>query len=249
MSDVKTIAVAGVSEQEVAHLRLLIRKSAEALAQGWRWGEEGEADLLVIDPDVFAGQMARTRAQGVGVRCAVFSDRVVEGADLVLRRPLTRANLVEVLNRAATRTVPEPEIASATRNEDFYSRDLGEDSTPPPAIEFAAPVDGLDEALRPQPLELREMVARDAPVQRVAIPADATRKYATREAMLEDTAPRELRDFLEQDLLRRPARYVLAGSPAFADSVQLASHRADYGVPSPGAALCSVPVPVRKKKA
>lgn len=213
MSDVKTIAVAGVSEQEVAHLRLLIRKSADVLGQGWRWGEEDEADLLVIDPDVFAGQMARTRAQGVGVRCAVFSDRVVEGADLVLRRPLTRANLVEVLNRAATRTEPEPEIASATRNEDFYSRDLGEDSTPPPAIEFAAPVDGLDEALRPQPLELREMVARDAPVQRVAIPADATRKYATREAMLEDTAPRELRDFLEQDLLRMPARYVLAGSP------------------------------------
>lgn len=43
--------------------------------------------------------------------------------------------------------------------------------------------------------------------------------------------------------------YLRTGSPAFADYVQLASHRADYGVPSPGAALCSVPVPVRKKKA
>ena len=43
--------------------------------------------------------------------------------------------------------------------------------------------------------------------------------------------------------------YLRTGSAAFADYVQLASHRADYGVPSPGADLCAVPVPVRKKKA
>jgi peptidylprolyl isomerase len=42
--------------------------------------------------------------------------------------------------------------------------------------------------------------------------------------------------------------YLRTGSAAFADYVQLASHRADYGVPSPGADLCAVPVPVRKKK-
>ena len=41
--------------------------------------------------------------------------------------------------------------------------------------------------------------------------------------------------------------YLGTGSPPFADYVQLASHRADYGVPSPGADLCAVPVPVRKK--
>lgn len=41
--------------------------------------------------------------------------------------------------------------------------------------------------------------------------------------------------------------YLRTGSPAFADYVKLASHRADYGVPSPGADLCAVPVPVRKK--
>ena len=213
MSDVKTIAVAGVSEQEVAHLRLLIRKCAGELGQEWRWGEESGADLVVVDPDVFAGQMARTRAQGTGVRCAVFSDRVVEGADLVLRRPLTRANLVEVLTRVMTSAAPEPEIGSATRNEDFYSRDLGEDSSVPPAIELALPASGLDEALRPQPLELREMVARDAPAPRAVIPADVTRKYATREAMLEDTAPRDLREYLESALLRMPARYSLPGAP------------------------------------
>ena len=40
--------------------------------------------------------------------------------------------------------------------------------------------------------------------------------------------------------------YLKTDSGPFADYVELASHRADYGVPSPGAALCAVPVPVRK---
>ena len=35
-------------------------------------------------------------------------------------------------------------------------------------------------------------------------------------------------------------------SAAFGEYLELASHRRDYGVPSPGAALCAVPVPVRK---
>ena len=40
--------------------------------------------------------------------------------------------------------------------------------------------------------------------------------------------------------------YLKTDSAPFAEYVGLASHRADYGVPSPGAALCAVPVPVRK---
>lgn len=40
--------------------------------------------------------------------------------------------------------------------------------------------------------------------------------------------------------------YMKTDSASFAEYVELASHRRDYGVPSPGAALCAVPVPVRK---
>jgi peptidylprolyl isomerase len=40
--------------------------------------------------------------------------------------------------------------------------------------------------------------------------------------------------------------YLKTDSVPFAQYVELASHRRDYGVPSPGAALCAVPVPVRK---
>jgi peptidylprolyl isomerase len=43
--------------------------------------------------------------------------------------------------------------------------------------------------------------------------------------------------------------YMRTDSASFAEYVELASHRRDYGVPSPGAALCAVPVPVRKAEA
>ncbi|HEY6940674.1 hypothetical protein [Dokdonella sp.] len=211
MSNSRTIAVVGVSEQEVAHLRLLLRKCAEDIGQTWRWGDEDTADLVVVDADSFGGQMARTRAQGAGVRCAVFSDRAVEGADLVLRRPLTRSNVIEVLRQAATPAVARTNIGAHT--EDFYTRDLGEAShVVPLPSEPEAPATGLDAALRPQPLELRELVGRDAPAPR-ATPAEPARRYATRESMLTDTAPRELREYLEGDLLTMPARFTLAGAP------------------------------------
>ncbi len=214
MSDSRTLAVVGVSEQEIAHLRLLLRRCADALDCAWRWGEEDGADFVIVDVDTFAGQMARTRALGAGIRCAVFSDRPIEGADLVLQRPLRRDNFVDVLNRASTSAVSHTPIASIVGSEDFYNADLGESGAPPPELREATAVaaKGLDEALRAEPLELREMTARDAPVARAAIPAD--RKYASREAMLEDTAPRGLREFLDGNLLLMPARHALPGARA-----------------------------------
>ncbi|MBA8884524.1 hypothetical protein [Dokdonella fugitiva] len=212
MSNSRTIAVVGVSEQEVAHLRLLLRKCADDIGQTWRWGDEDTADLVVVDVDSFGGQMARTRAQGAGIRCAVFTDRTVEGADLVLRRPLTRANVIEVLKQAATPVVARADIGAHT--DDFYTRDLGDaaSDSAPVAEPDVLPAMGLDQALQPQPLELREMVGRDPPPPRAA-PAEPARKYATRESMLTDTAPRELREYLESNLLTMPARFSLAGAP------------------------------------
>jgi peptidylprolyl isomerase len=68
--------------------------------------------------------------------------------------------------------------------------------------------------------------------------------YAKDQAATPITAVRIASDM---PVAERPRfEYLRTGSPAFADYVQLASHRADYGVPSPGADLCAVPVPVRK---
>ncbi|MEO6687560.1 MAG: hypothetical protein ABIS07_07395 [Dokdonella sp.] len=234
MSGNKTIALVGVSESEGAHLRLLLRKSAQELDHTWRWGDENDADLVVVDVRSFAGEMARTRARGAGVRYAVFTDaKKTEDADLILQRPLQRANVIAVFNQAAGAVARNPHIGAHTA--DFYTRDVGEDMSDVilPELETRfhqpSPVAGLDELLNPEPIELRgdgawtpssapiPAVARDEgaaePSPRTPAPAVPLRTYATREIMLADTAPRDLRAYLDVDLLQMPARFTLAGMP------------------------------------
>jgi len=158
----KQIAVIGVSDEETAHLRLLMRKAASELVHRWRWGSETGADLIVVDPASFAGQMARTRVQAAGVRCAVFSDEPAVGAELVLRRPLKLANVVAVLNQAAG-MAERPEGIVAQKH-DFYFRDVGEhegglDDVPEFAAAEKPPIDaapGLEELLRIDPVDVKE---------------------------------------------------------------------------------------------
>ena len=104
MSQTRTriIAAVGISDEETAHLRLLMRQAASELTSRWRWGAESAADLLVIDADTFAGQMAQTRALAAGVRCAVFTSNdadpaVDAGSDLRLTRPLKRTDVLALL--------------------------------------------------------------------------------------------------------------------------------------------------------
>ena len=160
----KRIAVVGVSDEETAHLRLLMRKATAELTHGWQWGNESRADLLIVDPASFAGQMARTRAQAAGMRYAVFSDEAVVGGELVLRRPLKVANVVAVLNQAAA-MVPRPE-GMEPHKQDFYLGDVGDESAvdadeldisayePAKRLPDAAP--GLEELLRIDPVEVKE---------------------------------------------------------------------------------------------
>lgn len=215
-------------------MRLLLRKSEQELDHAWRWGEEESADLVIVDVRSFAGQMARTRAHGAGVRYAVFSDTKVDGADLILQRPLQRANMIAVLNQAARTLARDPTIGANTA--DFYTRDIGDHHAvivPEMETRFLQPVAiaGLDELLRPEPVELRAAepwappaapmaVASPAPAAefaappvRVAAPAVPMRAYASRESMLADTAPRELREYLDDNLLLMPARFTLPGAP------------------------------------
>jgi len=218
----RTIAAVGVSEVEEAHLRLLVRRIGADLDQRWIWVEGENADLLVVDPGSFAGQMARTRALSSGVRVAVFSDAGGEGRDFVLRRPLLRSNLVELLNRVSLEAVEGPAFGANTG--DFYLRDIGEDGTAV-AGDAAPPVAGLDEVLRPLPDELR--AARQPPPPRPAPPGASTgieRGAATGPATIAGAAPatgvnladmkaHRLREWLGGALLNAPARIALDGAP------------------------------------
>ncbi|MBL0164387.1 MAG: hypothetical protein IPP82_12315 [Xanthomonadales bacterium] len=101
MANEKIIAANGVSDEDVAHIRLLIRKSAEQLLNAWRWGADAQADLLVVDTSNFAGQMARSRAKVTGMRFAVVRDADADHeGDPALIRPFKPENLVAVLNHA-----------------------------------------------------------------------------------------------------------------------------------------------------
>jgi len=159
----KQIAVIGVSDEETAHLRLLMRKAADELDHRWRWGSETGADLVIVDPSSFAGQMARTRVQAAGVRCAVFSDEAMPGTELVLRRPLRLVNVVTVLNKAAGATARPTDIEPDKH--DFYVRDVGDadalhdmtllEDIEPRSAPAADAAPGLEDLLRIEPIDIK----------------------------------------------------------------------------------------------
>lgn len=102
MPNEKVIATIGVSDEDMAHLRLLMRKATAELSCPWRWGADTRADLLVVDPSNFAGQMARSRAKASGMRVAVVCDleSPTEG-DPAFYRPFKVGNVIGVLNEAS----------------------------------------------------------------------------------------------------------------------------------------------------
>jgi len=115
----KNLVVIGLSDDDTAHLRLLLRKAGDQLRQRWRWGSEEGADLVVVDTNAFAGQMARTRATAAGMRVAVITDDpAASDQELRLHRPLKLPNVVEVFNTAGGGLVLAPQIESGS--DDLY---------------------------------------------------------------------------------------------------------------------------------
>jgi len=98
----KVIAAVGISDEEIARLRLLMRKASDQLMQSWRWGSETHADLLVIDVNGFAGQMARSRAKVSGLRVALVVEPGggTEG-EPAMYRPFKLENVIDVLNQVS----------------------------------------------------------------------------------------------------------------------------------------------------
>lgn len=115
----KNLVVIGLSDDDTAHLRLLMRKAGDQLKQRWRWGTEEGADLVIVDTNAFAGQMARTRALAAGMRVAVITDDPTESTqELRLHRPLKLPNVVDVLNQAGGGLLLMPQFDSGT--DDLY---------------------------------------------------------------------------------------------------------------------------------
>ena len=164
LANEKIIVANGVSDEDVAHIRLLIRKSAEQLDCSWRWGTDSQADLMVVDTSNFAGQMARSRAKVTGMRFAVVRDAGADHeGDPVLSRPFKQENLIAVLNQATTAATSmnaqvradagyfqnnSSEFDGIADLPDFKMMDDSPEHTPADAN--VAP--GLDELLRDHPV-------------------------------------------------------------------------------------------------
>ncbi|MCW5569036.1 MAG: hypothetical protein KIS84_12505, partial [Dokdonella sp.] len=152
----KTITAIGASDEDIAHLRLLMRKAARELEHAWRWGGEVGADLVVVDPNQFAGQMARARAQAAGVRCAVICDAGVDTqAALRFERPFRLDDVVGVLNEVTRPTVVPAAIVPAQPG--YYFEDVEVEPVIADAVDDRSPASddvapGLDELIRGNPL-------------------------------------------------------------------------------------------------
>lgn len=170
----KVVAVVGVSEQDTAHLRLLLRKAQEQLKFHWRWGGEDGADLVLIDPKTFAGKLARNRFGATGARCVLLLDPGAPDEGVTqLRRPLKVSEFQAVLAQVEGGVVEGLDLVPIS--DDFYFGDNADFRTEhsldelEPGTEEAiiirnsgeADWDGLEDAFKHDP-------ASDTP--RVAVP-------------------------------------------------------------------------------
>jgi hypothetical protein len=126
----RRIVLAGMSEEEEALLRLLLRKAAPHLKEHWSWGDDEEgADVILTDPLTIAGNVAIGNAKRRGIPYLVISDAPRRGEERwTLRRPPTVIDLARVLNELELREVPTLPVVSA-QGHDFYNIDLESEET------------------------------------------------------------------------------------------------------------------------
>jgi hypothetical protein len=155
----KYLSVIGLSDEDTAHLRLLLRKIYGHLDNHWRWGTEENADLIIVDPQDLSGQIARNRAFSGGRRCAIYGDsEPLRDGEARLARPLKDENIIAVLNGNAEVGVG---LGSSVlqRGDDFYDMDsfnpqfeLEDDDAASARTHRGGehtPAVGLDELLKP----------------------------------------------------------------------------------------------------
>ena len=156
MASEKYLCVIGLSDEDTAHLRLLLRKIYGHLDNHWRWGTEENADLIIVSPHELAGQIARNRAFSGGRRCAIYDEsEALRDGETRLTRPLKEENLVAVLNGNTAIGTGAPVLQHgddfydpATFNPDF---DLEDDGTANARVHRGehTPALGLEELFKP----------------------------------------------------------------------------------------------------
>ena len=125
MATTRIIDCIGASDEDIAHLRLLLRTAKIHLRDIWHWGAELKADIVIVDTRSMIGESARRRTLERGIACAQLIEAnapALEGRHL--RKPLRREDLVDLLNGVGGSTVAP--LAILTQGDDFFDLDLGE---------------------------------------------------------------------------------------------------------------------------
>jgi hypothetical protein len=188
VSNDKHFVVIGLSEEDEAHLRLLLRRAAiDHLSHRWRAGTEDQADLYVVDPTTFAGQMARGRAAGSGRRCAVFGNDELRDGELRLPRPMKLESVADLLNGVGAAAEFETVGAIIPSAQNFY--DLEELSPPADEATPARPKSAQADEIEEIELNL------ESGEQREATPAEGLEELLRPDTpAAKGTTPFELRD-------------------------------------------------------
>lgn len=125
MSRTRIIDCIGASDEDLAHLRLLLRTTAAQLKDTWSWGLEAKADLVIVDIGDLVGDAAHRRTLQRGVACAQIIEPGAAMPDgRFLRKPLRREDFVALLNSIGTKGIAPMAILS--HDDDFFLVDLGE---------------------------------------------------------------------------------------------------------------------------
>jgi len=134
MATDRIIDCIGASDEDIAHLRLLLRTAAHLLRDAWHWGTEDKADIVIVNAHSLIGDSALRRSQQRGIPYAQLIEPGDNAPDWqYLRKPLRREELVDLLNGIGESTIAPMTILS--QGDDFFDMDLGEhedENTVPP---------------------------------------------------------------------------------------------------------------------
>jgi len=104
----RRLAIQGASDEDIARVRELLNQAAPKLSSPWHIHGGDDAELLVIDVDTVYGHMDWLRAHNSRLIAVLTGHTPGEEYELVLHKPLTVDNLVQVLDRAAALTEEGP---------------------------------------------------------------------------------------------------------------------------------------------
>ena len=125
MAGMRIIDCIGADDEDVAHLRLLLRTVASQLRDSWSWGQEDKADLVIVDARSLVGDAALRRTLQRGVACAQLVDAQAEAPEgRFLRKPPRREEFVALLNGIGKQGIAP--MAVLSQGADFFLVDLGE---------------------------------------------------------------------------------------------------------------------------